>query len=147
MTHFRDLTPYSYSQRGIHAGTVNIGWLSGTVSFPKGKVSDAIVDRLGLFCLSPVLRTRGFYCCELCSRPPLGPLEYSIGSESCKLGTAEIRVFGDDGQIYAAPDLVMHYVCDHQYVPPKEFTDALLAADLPGSARYRELVEQLKLDR
>ena len=43
------------------------------------------------------------------------------------LGSAEIRVKGKDGKVYAAPTLIYHYVAAHDYDPPKEFVEALLA--------------------
>ena len=30
------------------------------------------------------------------------------------------------GAIYAAPNLIYHYVAEHHYAPPQEFVDALL---------------------
>ena len=41
------------------------------------------------------------------------------------LGSAEIRVFGQNGKIYAAPNLIYHYMKDCGYLPPQEFLDEL----------------------
>lgn len=46
------------------------------------------------------------------------------------LGSAEIRVKAKDGRIYAAPNLIYHYVAEHDYDPPKEFIEALLQRSL-----------------
>ena len=43
------------------------------------------------------------------------------------LGSAEIRVQGKEGKVYAAPTLIYHYVAAHDYDPPQEFVEALLA--------------------
>jgi len=145
MTHFDDLTGYSYFQDGANAGTLNVGWLSGDCDFPQGSVTDRFLDRLWLYCLNRVSQTRGFHPCELCSNPPRGPLVYERNSQSLKLGTAEIRVFGTDGRVYAAPDLIMHYICDHQYLPPEEFVEAVLLSELPGSPHYQDMLQQLGL--
>jgi hypothetical protein len=40
------------------------------------------------------------------------------------LGSAEIRVQGADGTLYAAPNLVIHYMTAHHYCPPEEFCRA-----------------------
>ena len=40
-------------------------------------------------------------------------------------GSAEIRVRGAN-RVYAAPELVYHYVVAHQYKPPREFIEAVL---------------------
>lgn len=42
------------------------------------------------------------------------------------LGSAEIRVPSRLGVVYAAPDMIYHYIKDHDYVPPQEFIDAVL---------------------
>jgi hypothetical protein len=41
------------------------------------------------------------------------------------LGSAEIRVPGKDGKVYAAPNLIYHYIKDCGYLPPQEFIDAV----------------------
>jgi hypothetical protein len=52
------------------------------------------------------------------------------------LGSAEIRVFSNEGRIYAAPNLLFHYVCEHHYRPPKEFVQALRTGPRPPSQAY-----------
>jgi len=42
------------------------------------------------------------------------------------LGHAEIWVEREDGTQIAAPNLVYHYVTEHQYRPPDYFIDAVL---------------------
>jgi hypothetical protein len=41
------------------------------------------------------------------------------------LGSAEIRVKGAGGKVYAAPNLIYHYMKDCGYLPPQEFLGAL----------------------
>ena len=146
MAHFDDLSPYEYSEHGMHEGTVNVGWLSAESDYQQGNASNDFIERLLLYCLHPLVRTRGFHRCELCSKTPPGPLVFEYGSESLRLGTAEIRVFDSSGRIYAAPDLILHYAYDHDYAPPFEFVDAVLTSELPGTDRYQELVRRLGLD-
>src|SRR5262249_18800720 len=43
------------------------------------------------------------------------------------LGTAEIRV-RDTDVTFAAPNLILHYVVDHAYLPPEAFVRAVLAS-------------------
>ena len=42
------------------------------------------------------------------------------------LGSAEIRVLGGGGKVYAAPNLIYHYVAKHKYRPPEEFIEAVM---------------------
>lgn len=42
-----------------------------------------------------------------------------------RLGHAEIRAVSDDGVLYVAPNLIIHYIVDHLYGPPAEFIAAV----------------------
>jgi hypothetical protein len=64
-----------------------------------------------------VKQTRGRYECDFCT-----------GKE--KPGSsAEVRVPGKNGRVYAAPHMIHHYVVAHGYLPPEEFIQAVLACD------------------
>lgn len=45
------------------------------------------------------------------------------------VGGAEIRVRAKDGVVYAAPDMIVHYVLAHRYLPPAAFVEAVIAID------------------
>ena len=55
-------------------------------------------------------------------------MKVSRHGRETRLGSAEMTVKGKDGKIYAAPNLIYHYMAAHDYDPPKEFVEALLAA-------------------
>jgi hypothetical protein len=40
--------------------------------------------------------------------------------------SAEIRVVGNNGRVYASPMMLVHYVEAHGYLPPQEFIDAVM---------------------
>jgi len=44
--------------------------------------------------------------------------------------------------VYAAPDLIYHYVVEHHYCPPDEFIQAVLEGPLPGSLEYEALKKE-----
>ncbi len=50
-------------------------------------------------------------------------------------GAANLWVPADD-VVYVAPELVLHYVTGHKYLPPLEFIDAVMACPEQGSAAY-----------
>ncbi len=78
--------------------------------------------------------------CPLCNEP----VSVEIDGESVRLGSAEIRVLGDDG-IYAAPDLLPHYIEAHGYQPPDEFVDAVIRGGSGvSSAEFRALINALQ---
>ncbi len=53
---------------------------------------------------------------------------------------------GQDGTVYAAPDLIYHYVVAHHYRPPDEFIQAVMETPLPGSQEYEVLKREKGLD-
>ncbi len=78
--------------------------------------------------------------CPLCNEP----VSVEIAGESVRLGSAEIRVLGDGG-IYAAPDLLPHYIEAHGYQPPDEFVDAVMRGGSGvNSAEFRALINALQ---
>ena len=61
------------------------------------------------------------------------------------LGCGEIRVFGKQETIYAAPDMIFHFVKVHHYCPPAEFIEALDQAPDPSSDVYVASLSRIKL--
>ena len=62
-----------------------------------------------------------------------------------RLGSAEIRVFGADGSVYAAPTLLYHYVSVHHYKPPDEFMRAMKEGPRPPVPEYFHELDRLGL--
>ncbi len=58
------------------------------------------------------------------------------------LGSAEIRVLGKE-LVFAAPNLVHHYVAVHHYRPPDVFVEAALSGPRPPSAEYFRRLDAL----
>lgn len=141
--YFPDLSPYCYlagrrlddepllpgPPPAAQPPVLNVGWLDVEHPYPVGPLPEGFLDRLAAFgeAAHRVNQTRGMYLCGLCDPPAL--LDQA--------GSAEIRVVGD-GCVYAAPDLIGHYVEAHGYCPPEAFIAAVLAGPAPGSAAWRE---------
>jgi hypothetical protein len=102
------------------------GWLlDAQHQYRHQKDDTQLVDRLLMLCKkNPVNRTRGWHHCPFCS---LYPVTMTIDGEEISLGSAEIRLIGEGHLIFAAPDLVCHYMATHNYRPPDEFMAALVA--------------------
>lgn len=132
MTYYADLTPYTYdTDNGMpdpparRAGLplLNVGWLCHERDHPKGKAPEGLAAALHrLAARDRVQQTRGYHFCPWCARTTLGRLD------NCARGSAEIRVAGD-GVVYAAPELIAHYVEAHGYLPPDEFVHAVMSSD------------------
>jgi len=59
----------------------------------------------------------GFHSCEYCIE---GDSEMSSG---------EVILEFKNGHSYIMPDMILHYIADHKYLPPREFIDDVLYAD------------------
>ena len=145
MTYFRDLTPYSYGAAGCaESGARNVGWLTADVDFPTLSLDSQFVDRLWRFCKVSVGQTRGFHKCELCSSREAHVARRD--GEELLLGSAEIRVVSSQGRLFAAPNLIYHYVASHNYSPPPEFVLAVLQGLCPPEDGYYEMLSTFGLN-
>jgi hypothetical protein len=132
---------YAPIPKGVTA--VAVGWLDAEHDYSRGSVEDGFVARLSdVCCTNAVARTRGFHRCPFCppsaaSEPP-SPTMVERGAESVTLGSAEVHVVARDGRWLVAPNLVLHYVTDHGYVPPPEFIEAVTSGRVaPTDAQWR----------
>lgn len=137
MAYYPDLSLYIYSSLGNGPTTLNVGWLDKGHLYPQAEVPDNFAERLWRFCCKPVLPTRGLHECDFCPIADKYIVE-QYNTEERKLGSAQIRVFGQNDIIYAAPDMIYHYVVRHQYCPPAEFIQAVLKGPLPDTPAYKE---------
>lgn len=132
MTYFEDLTPYTYLV-GHASGPeeepwpgfplVNVGWLEPGRPFRTGATPDALIPALETAArLYRVRQTRGFHMCGLCPSRDVGAAVEGrrYDQEMIRRGSAQFRVRGLD-VVYAAPQLTIHYVSEHGYLPPNEF--------------------------
>lgn len=136
MTHFADLSNYVYNDEFAQAHTRNVGWLGEGHPFPQRPADDRLLDALWAACSVFTAQSRGYHSCEFCAEQLL-TLATRHGT-TVLLGNGEIRIFGDDGDIFAAPNMIYHYVEEHDYHPPKAFVDALLKGPLPPERSYFE---------
>jgi len=122
MTYFADLTPYVYDVTDRRR--MNVGWLDAEHDYPMGVVDDevsaALVHLLG-FQTNP---TRGTHSCPLCRKHMVEFVDDH--GYNHLLGSAEIHVDGDDGSSFAVPSLIVHYVLEHEYLPPEAFRKAVV---------------------
>lgn len=111
MKYFEDFTNYSYL---YHENSKNIGWLDSSYPYQKGEVSEEFIDKLWSYLNTKINHVRGTNNCSLC------PIEYKRDSEvkyngqSVRVGFAEIRVLGEDGNTsFASPDIIYHSILEH----------------------------------
>jgi hypothetical protein len=144
-----DLTPYGGcvdAEFGYEP--LGVGWLRRKQDFATGNVTSTkpgtssaeFSAKLLPFCHpdSTVCRQRKAMPCPICGET----VEVEIDGEGVVLGSAEIRIIGDE-DIYAAPDLIYHYVTAHNYKPPTEFVQAVAQGPDPDSIEFRALINAL----
>ena len=144
MTCYGDLSEYSYHRAKFYRpGTKNIGWLGLGSDFECAKPTDETLDRIWAHCRISIAHMPGIHRCEFCE-----PVSYYAerNGEYLLLGASEIRVFSPEGQIYAAPTLIYHYINTHHYAPPDEFIRALHEGPAAGSGEYFDRLKQLNLE-
>lgn len=128
MSYFPDFSKYKYTDKGDKGECMtilNIGWIDKEHDFKKGVVHESLINNILKKCTRPINRTRGYHICPFCDQPSFGVRVELDNGDSLILGSAEIRVKGKNQVEYACPDLIYHYIVAHQYMPPKEFLDAL----------------------
>lgn len=133
MVYYKDLSPYEYSadaaETGGRAGSgaflLNVGWLAERHEFPRGDVPEGFVEALPEMAEDTVNVYRGMHFCDFC--PTFQEARKNVRFRHVFIGRGEVHVRGGEGRVYAAPALVVHYVADHGYQPPREFVDAVLA--------------------
>lgn len=138
--YFKDLTKYKYTNKS--ESSLNVGWLDERHSMTQGEVSDEFLEKLWKYLRYPVNVCRGFHSCNLCSKSNTEFPIIEYRGEKRKAGYYEIRVFGKDGTVFAAPSLIFHYIRCHHYQPPQRFITAVLEGEDPDLQEYyRKILE------
>src|SRR5215471_1195508 len=116
-----DLSAYRYHHCDGLPGVLPIGWLSAGHSFATGHVPRSILDTLvQLAVFKSINFMRGMHRCEFCQQEEIvAEFEGVVRM----LGCAEVWVPGE-GVLYAAPNLIVHYIGVHRYKPPEQFVRA-----------------------
>ena len=131
MSFFPDLGTTTLLVSGDHVRA--IGWLHPDHPYTEGQVSAEFLERLKEFVSQSSESASalffgafgGFHTCEFCGWAP---------------GHANFGV--PDGEIlYVAPEMVVHYIQEHDYCPPAAFVRAVMRSPLPESEEYQLITE------
>ncbi len=144
--YFEDFTAYCYGtyygpDRIISIEEVRvIGWLENGHDYPSGQVDEQTLFKLRK-CLVMAdranLAAKGFHYCDFCNPPPdwasrpkitFEDKELFLGSKELWLPSAKSPEL-----IYAAPNLIYHYIVEHGYRPPHEFLEAVNSFDIASN--------------
>ena len=54
-----------------------------------------------------------------------------VSGQEIDVGNGEIRIADEDGLVFAAPTIILHYIVEHCYLPPDAFIEALRFGRVP----------------
>ena len=116
---------------------VAVGWLHPDHGYCRGTAPPEFVARLATFSRNwgesiHALNwgaAGGFHECEFCDKALSSRrLGHNIASGTFGVPASE--------RIYYCPEMISHYVTEHEYVPPEEFMAAVMACPEPGTDEY-----------
>ena len=116
-SYYQDLSPHTYTS--YPKGCLNIGWLDGKSNYSKGHVSQEFIEKIKSIKMR--IMHMGTHECEICNN---------------KSGNGVSYISGEDNKIYAFPQMIVHYIEDHNYKPPQEFIDAVMKFDNNNIPRF-----------
>jgi hypothetical protein len=113
------------------------GWIEPCYPYTKGPVTTEFLARLKEFASRSVQSTAdaglilfaGSYTCKFKGCGKEGRLNFGVPA-------------GD--LLFVAPEMVVHYIEQHGYAPPREFINAVMVAPLPGTPEYWTAVERFR---
>jgi len=107
-----------------------VGWLSKSTPFTKGPTPPGFLERLLEFGDLGTYMVSGLDPCTFC--------EDVVRANSTQelLGQGHILVQWRN-QWYYAPNLIIHYIEAHQYLPPAPFIQAALESPAPSSLEHK----------
>lgn len=119
MTHYEDLAECDYFRVDHQGHLLAVGWLEWGREYPTGAVSEENYLHLQSLLQEPFepIGLLGSFLCEFCDRNP-------------PAGSANLFV-PHDGDILVAPELILHYIDTHDYMPPERFLNAIM--ELPAA--------------
>jgi hypothetical protein len=138
--HFDDLEPCTFHSGHLDADAWAVplravGWLEHPYPFATGEAPVGLVGKL--MTLADQTRSafsqyqfRGVHECSVCIVEGLGRSGGGVG------WSQENLIIPGNGEIYAAPGGVAHYVKDHHYLPPSAFIAAVMECPDCSSDEY-----------
>jgi hypothetical protein len=146
IVYIQDLSIYRYHLPFPLQGVQCVGWLDSEHPYERGdrpvglaeKLQEIIQHRTNAFD-AHVNAMRGIHPCNFCGTD----VELITGRRPKLLGLSEIWVPNDFGWL-ASPSLILHYITDHEYLPPSTFVQAVMDLSTKdcflGQAVYDRLI-------
>lgn len=139
---FNDLAPCDYF--GQHADVLRaVGWLEAGRPYVRGPIANGFFEALVRLLVNPwePVTFAGQMHCGFC-RFSGGPTQLTLRGSTIQMGATNLFVPAS-GFAFVAPSLIAHYVDAHEYCPPIEFQEAVLACHEMRSMAYLKAVSAL----
>ena len=148
-----DLSPCTYFGDFFRHKWIAVGWLEASHPYPQGDVDQKLFEKLialAAIAWQPLILP-GFHNCSLCPEgsdlnPYLRTLHHRYYSVAMGCRNLWIPSVEEDGAIYVAPSLIVHYVLKHHYRPPPPFCEAVLRCPAMWSNQYFGALESRGID-
>ena len=130
---FEDLSECDYFNNLIHQKSLAVGWLENGKPYQTGKAPETLIEKLYEFIKAKEVTHAfiGIHECDLCDviLPP-GRLNVidDFGSKTTFVAYKN--------KLYIFPDLIIHYINEHSYLPPEEFIVAVLDSTPQETLEY-----------
>ena len=132
----KDLSQYDEVQPEHHISILNIGWIDREISYPTGKFSSELTEKIKRLIINSetssfqpiVWRSRGQDRCPICDLRDL-VLKDEMNVEM--LGSSELLIPSNlkNNLYFISPSLIYHFILQHNYLPPYQFIDSVMAID------------------
>lgn len=141
---YSDLSNYQYNLAFEIEKVKNIGWLEDTNFFIQKTADNKFLKKIFQIIQSKECNIyRGIHDCDFCNSD--GFMYGVIGNEKILLGHGEIWVPSTSQDIiYASPTLIYHYIEKHQYCPPQDYIDSVMAFDINSDFDGEEMLKKFK---
>jgi hypothetical protein len=140
--YYPDLSPCTEFPFDAAGKLIAVGWLDPGMEFERGEVREKFVRKLAELLYDPwqPVVAMGTHACGFC-RLSGGPGTFRLGpfGPEAILGVSNVFVPGD-GFLYVAPSLILHYIDAHEYSPPTQFQQAVMACPPMCSMEYLEAI-------
>ncbi len=138
---FEDLTDCDYFSNLISQNSLAVGWLENGKPYQTGEAPETFIEKLYEFIKAKEITHAflGVHECDLCDiELPPGRLNIINGFGS------KTTFVAYKNKLYIFPDLIIHYINGHSYLPPEEFIDAVLASSPQETLEYLKKLVQNK---
>jgi hypothetical protein len=147
LNYYDDFSEYEHYMDCPIPEVKNIGWLDKEHYFNRGEVSTEFLDKLEFLIFISrkninilANKLRGSYDCPICGKRKEKIVN---GDKTFTLGSAEIWIpdYRKEGNYFATFGLIIHYIKEHGYKPPEEFTDSVVVLNVMTEFNVQEIRE------